>query len=57
MEESIVLKSEARLAMAKINRNKTAGRHQIVIEMLTVLDNFRNNKDTKMIIEIYDRYD
>lgn len=48
-----VFKSEVRLALTKIKKNKTTVPDEILIETLSVLDNFRINKVTKMITEIY----
>lgn len=37
-----------------MSRNKTAGPDEIVIEMLSALDDFRIDKNTEIIKEIYD---
>lgn len=42
------------MALAKIRRNKAAGPDKIVIEMLTVLDNFRINKIPAVINKVLD---
>lgn len=45
MERTEILKSQGRLAQDKMNRNKAAEPDRIAIEMLSVLDNFRINKN------------
>lgn len=55
MERLIVLKSEVRLALTKMNRNKSAGPNEIVKKMLlSALDDDSINKITEIIKEIYD---
>lgn len=49
MEEPVVLKSEVKLALAIMNRNKAAGPDSIVIEILSVLDNLGIDKITEVI--------
>lgn len=50
----VMLKYEVRAALANMKRTKVEGRNDIVTELLTVLDNFRIAKVTKVINEIYD---
>ena len=49
MEEPEILKSGVRAAMAKMKRNKSAGPDEIVIELLTALEDFGIEKVTKVI--------
>ena len=53
MEGPEILRSEVRAAMAKMKRNKTAGSDEIVIEMVTALEDFGIEKVTEVINEIY----
>lgn len=48
------IQSEARLALAMMNRNKAAGPDEILIEMISALNNFKINKVTKIINEMSD---
>lgn len=50
---SIVLKSYVRLSLVNRNRKKDAGTDGILIEMLSVLDNFGFQQITEIIIEKY----
>lgn len=55
MERFIVLKSEVRLALTKMNRNKSAGPNEIVKKMTSsALDDLVISKITEIIKEIYD---
>lgn len=54
MEGPVILKSEVRLTLVKIDRNKTARSDGIVMEILLALDNFRIGKITEIINEICD---
>lgn len=49
MDEPVVLKSEVKLALAMMNRNKSAGPNSIVIEILSALDNLGIDKITEII--------
>lgn len=50
----MILKYEVRAALANMKRNKVDDKMNSVTELLTVLDNFRIAKVTKVINEIYD---
>lgn len=49
MDGYVVLKSEVNLAMAKINKNKSAVTDGIVSEMQSAFDNFRIDEITEII--------
>lgn len=57
MEGLKILKSEVRSALAKLNRNKTAGSNGIVIEILAAFQHWQDygnnklNKDSGVILE------
>lgn len=48
MEVHVVLKSEIRSALTKVNRSKAKGPGEIVIGMLSALDDFGINKISKI---------
>lgn len=48
-----ILKSEERLALAKINRNKAAGLYGITIKIISALDDFGIDKITEILNELY----
>ena len=52
-----ILKEEVRAALEKMTKNKTAGPDEIVIEMLTALEEFGIEKLTDLVNEIYDSGD
>lgn len=54
MKISIVLKSYVRSSLVNRNKKKDARTDEILIEMLSVLDNFGFVKITEIIIEIYE---
>ena len=53
MEGPEILRSEMRAAMTKMKRNKTAGPDEIVIEVVTALEDIGIEKVTEVINEIY----
>lgn len=48
MERPTILKTEVRLALTKMNRNRTMEPNWIVIQMLSSLDDFEINKITEI---------
>ena len=53
MEGPEILKSEVRAAMAKMQRNKSAGPDEIVIELVTALEDFKIEKVTEVFFLLY----
>ncbi len=49
-----ILKEEVKLALSKMKKNKAAGPDDIVVEMLTSLEEFGIEKLTEIVNEIYD---
>lgn len=49
-----ILKSEVKSQLTKINTNKATGTGQIVIEMLSAINDIGIDKFTEILNEIYD---
>ncbi|XP_042884442.1 uncharacterized protein LOC122261026 [Penaeus japonicus] len=54
MEGPPIIKSEVRVAIGKMKKNKAPGPDKIVTEMIKALDEFGIDKMTEIINEIYD---